>query len=72
LALKLPLSQDLPFCSSFISIISASSKLHPKDSVIMTGPYPPQHYRTQYERAEEMFEDGDIDNAIEQAQHNLA
>jgi hypothetical protein len=72
LALKLPLSQDPPFYSSSIYAISASSKLHPKDDVIMTEPYPPEHYRVQYEKADKMFEDGDIDKAIEQAQHNLA
>jgi hypothetical protein len=38
----------------------------------MAEPYLPQYHRTQYERAEEIFEDGDIDKAIEQAQHNLA
>jgi hypothetical protein len=38
----------------------------------MADPYPPKFHRTQYERTEKIFEDGDIDKAIAEAQSNLA
>jgi hypothetical protein len=63
LAFKLPLSLGPPFCSP---------KLHPKDDMIMADTHLPQYHRTQYERTEKIFEDGDIDKAIAEAQSNIA
>jgi hypothetical protein len=71
-ALKLPLSLGLPFCFSSISTISTRPKSHSKDNAIMADPYSPMFHKTQYERTEKIFEDGDIDKAIAEAQSNIA